>query len=434
MQRVRDRRFIISSLFGCAASLSGAVLLGGCSVSGGNQTSVSEAGTEGVADAKPALPSGAISTPRSSTSVVVGLILPLSATGGAAAVAKAMRQAAEMAVIEHSGAELQLLVKDDKGTPDGARLAATELIKDGAEVILGPLFSKNVSAITPIARAAQVPIIAFSNDPAVSGGNVYLLSYMTQSEISRVVTYAAAAGHKRYAALVTDDALGRALEPEFRAAVSRTGGSVLAIERYGQEANGMVEPIQRLRDAIKASAEEGGRIDAVFIPASEDALPQLAAVVPHLGAEGDRIKLLGTSGWGTSTIAGDGRLAGAWFAAPDPRGWRDFSERFGKTFRSMPPRVASLSYDAVSVVAAFAGDARGSRFTTANLARSQGFAGADGSFRFAPSGLIERDLAILELKEYGPTVIEAAPSPPQDRPATAAVKTVGGFNLQGATP
>jgi ABC-type branched-subunit amino acid transport system substrate-binding protein len=433
MQSACDRRFVISALLGSIASTGGAAMLCGCSVSGG-QSGIGEGGANTMSSELTPPPTGA-TIPRSNSTVVVGLILPLSGAGGTGMIAKAMRQAAEMAIMEHNNADLQLVVKDDRGTPDGARAAATELIRDGAEIILGPLFAKNVTAVAPVARAAPVPVVAFSNDPTVSGGNVYLLSYLTQSEITRVVTYAAAAGHKRYAALVADDAQGRALEPEFRAAVARTGGSVLAIERYGQEANGMVAPIQRLRDVIKASAEEGGRIDAVFIPASEDALPQIAAVVPHLGTEGDTIKLLGTSGWGTSTVAGDGRLAGAWFAAPDPRGWRDFSERFAKTYRTMPPRLASLAYDAVGVVAAFAGEPRGSRFTLANLARPSGFAGADGSFRFAPNGLIERDLAILELKEYGPTVIDVAPSSMQDRPMTAAaVKTVGGFNLQGATP
>jgi branched-chain amino acid transport system substrate-binding protein len=410
--------------------LGGAATAGGCSVSGpapgpGDQTPPEVTGN--ITRAQPNLE-------KRPGSVTVGLLLPLSAGGGVAPIAKAMRQAAEMAVIEHSTADLQLVVKDDKGTPDGARAAATELIKEGAEIILGPLYSKCVTAVSPIARAAQIPVIAFSNDPTVAGGNVYLLTYLTQSEIVRVVTYAASHGRKRYMALVTDDAPGRALEPEFRSAVARAGGTVVAIERYGSEGNGMVEPIQRLRDTMKASIEEGGRVDAIFIPASEDVLPQLAAVLPNLDADTDTVKMLGTSGWGAATIAGDGRLFGAWYASPDPRGWREFSERFGKTYKTMPPRLASLAYDAIGIAATFAGEPAGSRYTSVNLARSWGFAGSDGMFRFAPNGLIERDLAILELKEYGPTIIDAAPTPLQAAPAAAPPGASAGLNLQGARP
>src|SRR5262249_18435686 len=46
----------------------------------------------------------------------VGLILPLSASGNAGAAGQAMRNAAEMALAELSGANVQLLVKDDGGT------------------------------------------------------------------------------------------------------------------------------------------------------------------------------------------------------------------------------------------------------------------------------------------------------------------------------
>ena len=51
-----------------------------------------------------------------------------------------------MALAEFPNADLTLLVKDDRGTPDGARAAAQEALSEGAELIVGPLFAPSVQA------------------------------------------------------------------------------------------------------------------------------------------------------------------------------------------------------------------------------------------------------------------------------------------------
>ena len=58
-----------------------------------------------------------------------GLILPLSAANGQAA-AVSLRNAAQMAMNDFGGGQssIQILVKDDKGTPEGARQAAQEAL------------------------------------------------------------------------------------------------------------------------------------------------------------------------------------------------------------------------------------------------------------------------------------------------------------------
>ena len=141
----RDRRQLLAALLG-GLGTTGALGLAGCS-GGGGQSGLGETsalGTEGQ------------SSPGSkSTPVKVGLLLPLSASTQTALVAKAMREAAELALFESRGAELQLVIKDDKGTEDGARAAATEAIGQGAEIILGPLFAKSVRAAAAVACADE---------------------------------------------------------------------------------------------------------------------------------------------------------------------------------------------------------------------------------------------------------------------------------------
>src|SRR5499427_2815506 len=107
--------------------------------------------------------------------VKVGLILPLSAAGNAGVAAQSMRNAAEMALAEFQNPNIQLLIKDDAGSPQGASQGAQQALDEGAEIILGPLFAASVPAVSQITRPRNISCIAFSTDSSVAGRGVYLL-------------------------------------------------------------------------------------------------------------------------------------------------------------------------------------------------------------------------------------------------------------------
>jgi branched-chain amino acid transport system substrate-binding protein len=359
--------------------------------------------------------------------VKVAMLLPLTGSPQTAAVAKGLQQAAELALFERNAPSLQLLIKDDKGTEEGARAAAEDAIKGGAELIIGPLFAKSVAAVAPIGRQAGVPVIAFSNDTRVAGNGVYLLSFLANQDVPRIISYTVGQGHGRIAALLPDDALGKVQEPLFRAAVERAGGTIVAIEHYPVDVNGMVAPVQRLREAIRTAEETGQPVEALFLPGGQDTLPLIGPLLPKSVIDTQRMKLVGTGGWDYPNAGRERILVGGWFAAPDPRGWREFSERFAKNYKTMPPRLASLAYDAVGIATTFSTAPKENRYTSANLTRGSGFTGIDGTFRLLASGVSERDLAILEMQKFGTNVIDQAPGVPAVPRAVAGAAQVG-FN------
>ena len=70
------------------------------------------------------------------------------------------------------------------------RAAANEALAEGNGLILGPLLAEDVRAVAPVARRADVPVIAFSNDVSVAGDGVYLMGFTPGQSIERVVAYA----------------------------------------------------------------------------------------------------------------------------------------------------------------------------------------------------------------------------------------------------
>jgi ABC-type branched-subunit amino acid transport system substrate-binding protein len=255
-----------------------------------------------------------------------------------------------------------------------------------------------------------VPVIAFSTDRQVAGGGVYLLSFQPAPEVTRVVAYAAQQGKRRFVALIPEDAFGKIVSATFTQAVSRAGGTIVALETYPPSANGVLEPMRKISAAIHAAEVDGPPVDALFLPGGQENVELVARLLPQADIDTERVKLIGTGGMDYPNAGRDARLVGAWYPAPDPRGWSDFAQKYAKSYGQAPPRIAGLAYDAVTLAITLSDGAEGQRYNPAQLNRATGFAGIDGAFRLLPDGSTDRSLAILEVQKFGAGVVDAPPS------------------------
>lgn len=346
----------------------------------------------------------------SGAAVKAGLLLPFGKGGDAGQTAAALKQAAELALFDVNGANVALIPKDSGGTAESAAAAARDVIAAGAELIIGPLFAQEVLGVAPIARQANIPIVAFSNDRTVAGNGVYLLSFLAGDDVGRVIAYANVTGRHTFAALIPQTPYGAVVEKAFRVAAINANGQIAAIEHYMAGANGFAEPIARLKAALDKAKAGGTPVDALLLPGGPDILPIVAPMLPYNQIDTKTVKLLGTGSWDYPAVTKEAGLLGGWFAGSDPAAWKDFSDRYAKTYGAAPVRLASLGYDAVTLALALAANPAGQRFTPDKLTRTSGFAGVDGLFRLKPDGTCERGLAVLEVAQFGTHVVDAAPS------------------------
>jgi len=230
------------------------------------------------------------------------------------------------------------------------------------------------------------------------------------------VAYAAQQGKLKFAALIPEDAFGKIAAAAFTEAVSRAGGTVVALETYPSSPNGVLEPMRKISAAIQAAETEGTPVDALFLPGGQENLELVARLLPQAEIDTEKIKLIGTGGMDYPNAGHDARLVGAWYPAPDPRGWTDFSQKYAKSYGQAPPRIASLAYDAVSMAIALSGGGEGPLYTSGQLTRASGFTGVDGAFRLLPDGTTDWSLAILEVQKFGAGVVDAGASLAADMP------------------
>lgn len=353
------------------------------------------------APAGPALPTGET---LSEGSVSIALVLPLSGQGQGGAAARDLRNAATLALREFRDPDLRVVLYDDQGTADGARQAVSAAIAEGAELVVGPLFAASVAAAGEIARPSGTPVIAFSTDASVAQRGVYLIGFLPQPEVDRVIDYAARQGRRSIAALIPQTTYGNVVEAQFRQAAAQRGIRVVQIERYA--AGQPQAAVARLQPVITGAAPQA---DALFMPETPDGLAALSAALQAAGFDPARVRPLGTGIWNEPTALALPALQGGWFAAPEQAGFASFAQRYQAAFNESPIRIASLAYDAISLAAALNRTQGTQRFAEAVLTNRSGFAGVDGVFRFRADGLNDRGLAVLEVRGGTTATVDPAP-------------------------
>lgn len=328
----------------------------------------------------------------------VALLVPLS--GPNAGVGASIANATQLALLDLNNSQIRITSYD---TAQGAAAAAQRALADGNRLILGPLLSEDVRAVTPIARGAGVPLIAFTNDTSVAGRGTYVMGYSPTQAVTRVVQYARSTGVTTFAGLMPVGTYGERASTAFLRAVEGAKGEVSSLQTYDRSSGAMAAAVGRLGGASP--------FQAVLI-ADGGANASAAAPLLRRSKTGATARILGTELWNSeTTIASRPGLAGAWFASVPDTLYRQFAAKYRGRFGNAPYRLSSLGYDAVLLTVRVARDWRvGTAFPADRLDDRGGFAGIDGAFRFGRDAVAERALEVQEIRSGSTVTVSPAPS------------------------
>jgi len=333
--------------------------------------------------------------PADETRNRVAVLVPL--TGRDAALGQSILNAANLALLDSGGQQIRITAYD---TAAGAVPAANEALAEGSGLILGPLLAEDVRAVAPVARRADVPVIAFSNDISVAGDGVYVMGLNPGQSIQRVVAFARARGAARFGGLVPANTYGERSARALTQAVQGEGGRIIGIQTFDASPTGIRAAAERLAGQGPADAILLADVPRAILPAMP--VVRETSPPPHL---------LATERWATeSAIGANAALRGAWFAAPSDTNYNAFRIRYRARYSAAPYRLASLGYDAVLLVVRVAADwPVGRPFPARALRDPGGFVGVDGAFRFGRDGVAERALEVREVGATGTAVVSPAP-------------------------
>jgi branched-chain amino acid transport system substrate-binding protein len=398
MQAMKHHIFAFTALF----------LLGACETSSLGPWKSSQTADFGAAQETPrhfadkaALGQTALS---GQPSVKVALLVPLSSPNKD--LGQSMMNAAQLALFDMGYENFELLPEDSGNDAASARVAAQNVLNEGADLILGPVFADAVAAVKPLAAQKNVNVIAFSTDWKVAGGNTFLMSFVPFDQVKRIASYNASLGRQKVGILEPQTEYGRTVTKEYQAVLKSLGLPAAQVTRLPDDP-------QQLPAAIQSFAQSGA-YDSVFIPVGGERALAVASLLTQAGLTSDKVSYLSTGLWDDTGLAHHAVMSNALFAAPQPDLRNNFLRNYRQTYGgNAPPRLASLAYDATALAAVLARQASSAdpahAFNRAALLNPNGFAGIDGIFRFGPNGIVQRGQAVLTFKNMSIDIVDRAP-------------------------
>lgn len=322
--------------------------------------------------------------PQGGPKVKVALLLPLS--GEHHTLGTDLQNAAQMCMFENSGNNIELIMLDTKGESGTAVAQGRAAIEQGAKLFIGPVFSKEVTAIKQIAQPYSIPVISLSNDQNVAQAPVFTFGFGLKDQIWKLVNVARKHGIESVGALVPQSEYGNLVRSELERAAQFNSMSKPFVATYGSGNNfaGLVKQFN------------GAGVKAIIIPEGGAKLRELITGLTAAGLTG--VRFMGTGQWDTPDVNLDKTLQGGWFVASPIAPRLNFESRYERTFGKTPQRIATLAYDAVSIAIKAT---QGGQVDTSLITDPRGFSGVDGVFRLLPDGHVERDLIVYEIAASG---------------------------------
>ncbi|MDC4203405.1 MAG: penicillin-binding protein activator [Candidatus Manganitrophus sp.] len=302
------------------------------------------------------------------------------------------------------GASVGLVVRDLDEDGSRSQPSLAEWIDEFRPIALvGPLLSKEVDRIAPVAEKADLVLIT----PAATaarlpslGKSVFRNAITARFQCHSIAEYAVTQMNlRRFAVLFPKEGLGAEWVRCFSEAVSRLGGEIVHAEPYPIDATDFTATIRQLKEAdlkkdgIVEIVQEGKRkkevsytpgFDAIFLPGDAG---KAGLMIPQLAFHNIKdIPLLGTSGWNTPEFLklvgpyaeGATFIDGFFVGSPDPM-VRKFVGQYRAKFQQEPDLFAAQAFDAARLVlAALEGGALTSRDVKAALANTKDFQGVSG--------------------------------------------------------
>jgi len=352
--------------------------------------------------------------------VQVALLLPFS--GKNKDLGWSLYNAATLSLFDNDlGKNIELVLIDSKDTPEETRKAFGEIVNRKIKVVIGPVFSTSVAAIEKDAKQNGITVISLSNNQELMGkvnteGGVFLAGMLPEPQIDKIVGYALAHGKYSFATIAPNNSYGKTITDLMKRITRNRDGNFITAEFYATDGKDIDRAVENVINSFALSARFEGKKkkdtvvteadkiypQVIMIPEGGKNLFKIVSAMKRLNKDERDFQLIGTNQWDDISTINDFHMIGSWFVAPENEKFRNFERAYYRSFNKFPPRISSIAYDLTSAIAEIAAR-KGSKeitindFTTYENPPKNGFEGIDGLFRFLPNGIVQRNLAVLQV-------------------------------------
>ena len=367
----------------------------------------------------------------------VAMLLPLS--GKAQEAGESMKNAAMLAIGDLNNNNLVVQFYDTKSSSSGARVAVENAVSGGCNLILGPLMSEEVAAITPVAKDKDIPVISFSTSPAVLQNGVYTLGLLNEEQIDKIIKYAVQQGKKRIAVVLPDNQSGLNMLKSAMSSAGAEGATITKVGFYQPEEMDFSSLVTSMVGSAKVAASQSKNaersasinigFDALLVPESGNRLKSITSMFSYYDVSAPDVLFIGTSVWANSNLSKETELYGAVYPLMSDGRMKHFAYKYNEMFSQKPNPLGIFAYDAIALASALSQKDRDD--LDEEITNIDGFFGMSGAFRIFTDGKNEHGLDVVKVTVNGPMIADSAPQRFYSvNPSYSSERSFGGYQQQ----
>lgn len=316
---------------------------------------------------------------------------------------------------------IDLFLFDSKDDPKDTEKVFKEIIDKKIKIVIGPIFSNSVEAIEKLAIQNNITVISLSNNQNLVNktskeGGIFVSGILPETQIEKIVNYSISQGKLNFAIIAPSNQYGKTITELFKRFVRAKQANFITSEFYDNNFKDLDRVVERTINAFVLPQNlRNNKNDKNLVINDYDRIYPQVILIPESGKIASKIiasikkqniherpyQILGTSQWDDKSVY-DSNLIDAWFSAPENEKFSNLENFYYKKFDKFPPRIASIAYDMVALIAEIANQKQGQTpsfkdFIEFKNGDKNGYQGVDGTFRFLPNGLVQRNLSVLKI-------------------------------------
>ena len=317
-----------------------------------------------------------------------------------------------------------LVVKDTASTTTSFSSELSQLLDEFKPIAaIGPLLSRDLQAMAPLADEYEIPIVTPSATllNVRQFGSYWFSTALTSAlQVSGLVRFAVTQlEFGRFCIIHPDTAYGRELSRLYTAEARRYGAEIIALESYNEAETDVAPQILKLKEKDLAqygleTPEEtkSGKerivytpgFDAVFLPGQP---VHIALIAAQLAFYDINVPLLGSNSWHNTDlfqwakhgIEGGIFSDGLFLESPDPS-VQEFTQRYRDRFHTEPSIFSVQAYDATRLILdTIQHGAQTGTDVRDQLVRRHDLPALSGFSSFGSNGVLNRKIYMIQVSK-----------------------------------
>ena len=371
--------------------------------------------------------------------IKIATILPLS--GKNAKIGKSMLNSINLSLFDNDrNNNIELVIFDNKSSSYNSKKSIKKIAQEGINIVIGPIFTQSVEAISSFASENNIIILSFSNNSDLIGiDGIFLAGFSPEQEIDRITSYLIENEKNNFSVISPNNQYGIRIAKTLREILKIKDANFISSKFYIRNKNDFSKISQEIlnsyivsedfknyeEELLEIEDEEERKIreleilaehkiytDVVLIAeSSQEKAAKIAEEIFVNNIDGRVIQIIGTNHWHKSAFLEKETLDESLFAGPSDRYYSIFKEKYNQIYQQNPIRINSIAYDVTAFIADLLDRNKNNPtpITATEIVDyndKKGYRGIDGLFRFLPNGIVERNLAILQIKQNEFEVVE----------------------------